>query len=375
VRIVLDGRTIADHFPGIGRYTFNLAGALARCLAPGDELVLLHNPRQPNTRFALAALAERSRLRLLPVSARNFSLAEQWRLPGLLRQLNATVYHSPYFLMPYRPGCPSVVTIHDLIPMRYPADYSLSTRVVFALGARLAVRAARRVVAVSNDGAADLRQRLGVPPARLAAIPEAPDPIFQPQSAQAIAQVRARYGLPEGYVLYLGSNKPHKNLPRLVRAFIELAPAAGRQTALVIAGHWDERYPQARLAAQAAPDRVRLLGPVAPADLPGLYAGALLFVFPSIYEGFGLPPLEAMACGVPVVCSKASSLPEVVGQAALVFDPLSQDDLRTALERALTDGALRADLAQRGLERARLFTWDRAARQTLDVYRQAAGSA
>jgi glycosyltransferase involved in cell wall biosynthesis len=274
--------------------------------------------------------------------------------------------------MPYRPGYPSVVTVFDLIPMRYPADYSPATRLVFALGIRLAVRAAQRVIAASRDSAADLQARLGVAPARLVAIPAAPDPAFQPQPAEAIAQVRAHYGLPANYVLYLGSNKPHKNLPRLVRAFTELAPAAAGQTILVIAGHWDRRYPQAQLAAQEAPERVRFLGPVAPADLPALYAGATLFAFPSIYEGFGLPPLEAMACGAPVICSNASSLPEVVGEAALLFDPLSPDDIQAALERALADGALRAELAQRGLEQARRFTWDGTARQTLEVYRQVA---
>lgn len=367
MRIVLDGRTIADHFPGIGRYTYNLASALADDLSPADELVLLHDSRRLNTHFDLAALGAHANLRLFDVQARIFSVAEQLRLPAQLRRLGATVYHSPYYRMPYRPGCPSVVTVHDLIPMRYPDYYSAAARLIFALTVRLAVRAARRVVAVSQAGANDLQELLELPHERLATVPEAPDPIFKPQPAEAVARVRARYELPAEYLLYFGSNKPHKNLPRLVRAFAQLAPTAG-QAPLIIAGHWDKRYPQARQAAEALSASVKFIGPVAQADLPALYAGATLFAFPSMYEGFGLPPLEAMACGVPVACSNTSSLPEVVGEAALTFDPLDEAAMTAALAQGLNDAALRDDLRSRGLARAAQFTWARAAQQTFEIY-------
>ena len=375
MRIVLDGRTIADHFPGLGRYTFNLAQALAGVLPAGDELVLLHDPRQPNTRFDLAALAAHANLRLAAVQARNFSLSEQWSVPAALRRLGAAVYHSPYYLMPYRLPCPSAVTLHDLIPLHYPGDYSAAAILVFRLALRLALRTARRVIAVSQASAADLQQRLKIHPERLAIIPEAPDPMFQPQPPEELARVRTRYELPAEYVLYLGSNKPHKNLPRLVNAFGQIAPVAG-QPVLVIAGHWDARHPQARQSAAVAAGnaRVRFIGPVPPADLPGLYGGALVFAFPSLYEGFGLPPIEAMACGTPVICSNASSLPEVVGQAALLFDPLDVAAIAATLERALAGSDLRTDLRRRGLEQARRFTWANTARQTLAVYQSIAGS-
>ena len=372
MRLVLDGRIIADHFPGIGRYTFNLAGALAPLLPPGDELIVLHDRHQPNTRFNLTSLARLPNLRLLEIDARNFSLAEQWRVPNALHLLQPAVYHSPYYVMPYWPGVPSVVTLYDVIPLIHPEDYSPLARLAFAVGGRLAARAARRVITISQASARDLRQRLGLPAARLSAIPLAADPVFVPQTDEAVARVRARYGLPAAYVFYLGSNKPHKNLPRLVRAYSRLAGGA-RQAPLVIAGHWDDRYPQARNAAAEAQceERVAFIGPVAQADLPALYGGATLSVFPSLYEGFGLPPLEAMACGTPVACSNAASLSEVVGDAALSFDPLDEQAITAALARGLEDAELRADLRQRGLQRARQFTWKRTAEQTLEVYRAA----
>jgi alpha-1,3-rhamnosyl/mannosyltransferase len=157
-----------------------------------------------------------------------------------------------------------------------------------------------------------------------------------------------------------------------VRCYCRLAGGA-RQVPLVVAGHWDDRYPEAhKLAADAqCEERVAFIGPVGQADLPALYAGATLSVFPSLYEGFGLPPLEAMACGTPVACSNAASLSEVVGDAALSFDPLDERAITAALARGLDDAELRADLRQRGLQRARQFTWNRVAEQTLQVYRAA----
>ena len=370
MRITLDGRTIADHFPGIGRYTFNLANALAEVLPPGDELVVLHDRRQTNTRFNLAQLAEHRNLRLVEIEARNFSLSEQWRLPNVLHTLEPSVYHSPYYVMSYWPGCPSIVTIHDLIPFRFPGDYPLRTRLIIALTMRLAARTTRQVITASQASARDLVKWLGLPPERLTVIPYAPDPIFRSQTTEAIAAVRARYHLPAEYVLYLGSNKPHKNLPRLVRAYALLGDLA-RQVPLVIAGHWDERYPEAQQAAEALAASVMFVGAVRPQDVPALYGGAQLFVFPSLYEGYGLPPQEAMACGAPVVCSNVAPLVEVAGEAALLFDPLDEASIAAALSQALNDPALRADLGQRGLAQAQSFTWERTARQSLEVYHAA----
>jgi len=372
MRVAFDGRAIHDHFPGIGRYAYNLAAALART-QPALELHLLYHPGQANTRLPLDALRAYANVRLVPVAVRNFAPAEQWRLPGVLRATGAQVYHSPYPIMPYRPGLPAVVTIHDLIPLIQPARYSTRARWLFGLTVRLAARAAQRIITVSQASAADLRTRLGIPARKLVTVLEAADPAFAPQPAAAVAALKGRLGLPPDYVLYFGGNKPHKNLERLVRAYLRLSDAP----LLVIAGQWEARYPNARniVKEAGAEGRVRFLGPVTAADAPALYSGARLFVFPSVYEGFGLPPLEAMACGAPVACSGASSLPEVVGEAALLFDPLDEAAIGATIKRALGDDSLLADLRRRGLAQAATLTWDKAAAQTAAVYAELTGAA
>lgn len=364
MRILVDGRTIQDHFPGIARYTFNLVRALAQ-VAPEDEFQVLHDPAARNTRYDLSTLRRYPNLQLTPGAAPVFSLSEQWRIPRQVKRLASDVVHAPYYVRPYAMPAPVVFTAHDLIPMLYPAYFTWRERLIFGAAMALAWRTACKVIAVSQTTARDLQRLLGVPDDRIALVPEAADPAFRPQPDQAIAAVRQKYALPDEYALYFGSNKPHKNLMRLVEAWAEVA--ACTPTKLVIAGHWDARYPQAkeRAAALGLEGRIRFAGPIAEADAPALYAGAKVFVFPSLYEGFGLPVLEAMACGVPVVCSRASSLPEVASEAALMVNPNDTSALAAAICRVLEDAQLAHALRARGLERAAHFSWEQAARTTL----------
>ncbi len=374
--VLLDGRTIGDHYPGIGRYAYHLADALASA-TPDWEFRLLHNPHEPNSRFDVTGLANsHPNLALLHCPLSPFALSQQWRVPGTIRRLGRrpALYHSPYYLMAYRPGLPAVVTMHDLIPLLYPGYFSLRERLLFRLTTWMALRCVGQVIAVSSQTKNDLQRYFHLPDERIAVIPEAPGPLFRPSKAPALAATRRRYNLPARYVLYFGSNKPHKNLVRLVDAWATVAGrdpdvSAGR-CPLVIGGHWDARYPEARDRAEALElgQRVRFIGPVAEEVLPALYGGATLFVFPSLYEGFGLPLLEAMACGTPVVCSNRSSLPEVVGDAALLVDPVDVAALADALLRLLEDTALREHLTERAIARAATFSWERAARETLEVY-------
>lgn len=360
---VLDARTATPHFPGIGRYVTCLARAMAPLLEPGERLTILHHPARP------LAAEPPGGLQGIPCAFSPFSPAQQVTLPRLLRRLRADRYHSAYILMPYAPGVPTLLTVYDLIPLLFPQQSTPRARLFIRLATRLALHAAARVIAISNATRRDYLVHFRVAPERIQTIPLAADPAFRPQTAEVTARVRAQYGLPDRYLLYLGSNKPHKNLVRLVEAWGMLQP---QSLPLVIAGAWDPRYPAPRQRAEALGlgNSILWLGPVAEADLPAIYSNALLFTFPSLYEGFGLPVLEAMACGTPVVCSNASSLPEVVGDAALLADPLDTDALAAAIAHALRDESLRQELRARGLARARLFTWEATARQTLAAYRQ-----
>ena len=374
MRIGVDGRCIQDHFPGIGRYTFNLTRAMLPLLTKSEHLVLLRDPTQPSSWDLIALAGKRVQVVDAPVSP--FSLRQQWAIPQILRRLEADVYHSPYYLMPYRPKVPAVVTVYDLIPLLFPQHVSPTARLLFRWMTALALRTAPHVIVISQATRRDLLTFYHPPPQKVTAIPLAADPAFHPQPPAEIERVRRKYALPPDYLLYLGINKPHKNLVHLVEAWAQIHTTqyAIRTTSLVIAGAWDSRYPEPRQRAEALglENVVRFLGPVPEADLPALYAGAALFVFPSLCEGFGLPVLEAMACGTPVVCSNTSSLLEIVGEAALTFDPLDVTEMAAKIEEALRNEALREEMKEKGLQRAAKFSWERTARETLKVYREVA---
>ncbi len=389
MKLLIDARTLQDRFPGIGRYTYNLIDALAPQLE-GELLVITPHAPRP-THHHLNPLARHPNLTLIPTDIPVFNWRAQAALPRLIRSLQPDLVHFPYNVRPFWLGLPSVLTLYDVIPRRFPGYYPRRSRLQIEIIQRLAIRSSHAFVAISQAAAEDFRQEYGIPAGRIAVTPLAADPIFRPQPVEIVADLRRRLALPQRYVLYLGSNKPHKNLPRLIEAWArseqstvnsqqstvnnQRAGGRGQGATLIIAGAWDERYPEAKrlVEQQNLAGTVRFLGPVANADLPALYAGAELFVFPSLYEGFGLPVLEAMACGAAVACSHTSSLPEVAGDAALFFDPEDAAALAAALTRLLADSDLRADLARRGSEQAGRFSWERTAKATLPVYRKLLG--
>lgn len=368
---VLDIRTATAHFPGIGRYAVNLARAMGPLLKQEENLILLRDPTQPSP-WDLTQLAG-ERVKVVDAPCSPFSLRQQWAIPRILRRLRADLYHTPYYLMPYRPGVPTILTVNDVIPLLFPEHVSVRARWLFRWTMALALRSATHVIAISRTTQGDLQTAFRIVSERVTVIPDAPDPVFYPRSAAETESVRRKYNLPEKFVLYVGSNKPHKNLVRLMEAWSRLTSHGSRFT-LAIAGVWDPRYPDARLRAERLGLRnVRWLGPVPEADLPALYTAATLFVFPSLYEGFGLPVLEAMACGVPVICSDTSSLPEVVGNAALLVDPADGQALASAIAGLLGDEARREAMKAKGLQQAAGFSWERTAAMTLGIYREVAG--
>jgi len=276
-------------------------------------------------------------------------------------------------------GCPTVVTLYDTIPFIYP-QYLPSPRArwMFRMAMRLAARRADLILTISEAAAGDLRRFLPLANTAVEVTPLAADGHFAPIDDQdALARWKRDAGLPPEYVLYLGINKPHKNLARLVRAWGrvrgEWGAAAGLLPALVLAGREDPRYSEVRDTVRdlGLGGSVHFAGEIADADLPRLYAGATLFVFPSLYEGFGLPVLEAMASGAPVACANCSSLPEIVGEAGAMFDPEDEIAIADTILMLLREPDRLREYRLAGLARAGSFSWARTAELTLDAYRRA----
>jgi glycosyltransferase involved in cell wall biosynthesis len=372
MRYGIDGRYIQDHFPGIGRYTYNVVPNLAT-LAAEDEFIVFYDPQARNTRYDLSAWAQLPNVTLVSASVGAFSLQQQWLMPSLARKYRLALYHNPYYVIPYAMPCPTVAMLHDLIPRLYPQSLPNPrlARLFVAL-TRLTLWRATCVLVDAESTRQDLLRVIHAHPERVVAVPLAVDEDFRPRPEGETWPLRQRLGLVRPYVLYVGINKPHKNLVRLVEAWGGLSSDIRAGYILVLAGWEDPRYPEVRHAVQRAglEDQVRFLGAVSHQDLPLLYAGALCFAFPSLYEGFGLPVLEALASGTPVACARTSSLPEIVGDAALTFEPHSVAEMREALGRMLREPDLRQRLATAGRTRAREFTWARTATATLEVYRQ-----
>jgi glycosyltransferase involved in cell wall biosynthesis len=298
---------------------------------------------------------------------------EDWILPGSARRRSVDILHGPAFLIPTRrTRVAKVVTIHDLVAFGHPETLPWKYMVYMRHLIRRAARKATRVITDSESVRIDIRKRLGTPAGKLDIIPLGVRQHLEPCPPEQIARVRDRFGLTAPYLLFVGNLEPRKNLPGLVRAFRRVR-AAVPDIQLVVAGKvaWKSGPLQRDLDAEDLRGLVHTTGYVEAEDLQALYSGAEVFVFPSFWEGFGLPVLEAMACGTPVVASNVSSIPEVAGDAALLVDPTRPEEIADALVRLLRDSQLRADLVGRGSARAREFPWSRTAEATLDVYRQA----
>lgn len=282
------------------------------------------------------------------------------------------LYHEPNFL-PQPFAGPTVLTVHDLSCFDHPEAHPAERVRIMERDLPGALQRADHIIVVSEATGRELCRRFGLPPERLSVTPLAADGRFRPMAVQESAPQLAELGLaPGGYVLAVGTLEPRKNLPTLFAAYAALPAALRRRFPLVVAGMQGWHCEALLQSAQQllARGELRLLGYVADALIPALYAGAAAFVYPSRYEGFGLPPLEAMACGVPVIAANRTSLPEVVGDAGILLDPDDVDAFRANLQRLLEDETEARQLAARGLERAASFSWARCARQTRAVYEQ-----
>jgi glycosyltransferase involved in cell wall biosynthesis len=364
---------------GSGQYLIQLLNALAQ-VAPEHEYILVGpDPLTDSVQQQLQAPFPRHVQPVSGLLGRHPSLEkmtwEQWTGPDAARRLGVDVLHVPHFAPPLFTGkLPVVVTIHDVIPLRLPLYRASAKARVYARVVARAARQATLVITISQHARQDIIDTLHIPAERIRVISQGVSEDLRPvQDAEA----RARYGLTGRYVFYLGGLDARKNVPQLVRAFARLYQRLGDPgLQLLISGNPDTHsgplFPDPRpVGAELGMSGQILYRFVEDCDKAALYSGASVFVFPSLYEGFGLDPLEAMACGAPVVCSNRTSLPEVVGDAALTVDPEDLPALVEAMARVLTSPALSADLKARGLARARLFDWRTTASQTLAVYTQA----
>ncbi len=304
---------------------------------------------------------------------------EQTRLAALTRRLD--LLHGLAYALPLACACPAVVTVHDLSFLRYPLAFRRLNRVYLSWITRASIRKARRVIAVSESTRRDVMALCGAPADRVVTVPNGVAAEFRPADQAEVAAFRQRKGLPEHFFLFLGTLEPRKNIERLLDAYALFLQDHGAHAAdgpfLVIAGAkgWFYEAIFARVQRLKLADRVLFPGFVPTVELPWWYRAADLFIYPSLYEGFGLPVLEAMACGTPVITSNASSLPEVAGDAALLVPAEDTEALAAAMTRVWNDPTLAAAMQEAGLAQASRFSWQRTAQETIAVYCAVLGEA
>jgi glycosyltransferase involved in cell wall biosynthesis len=364
LRIAIDARKLRDY--GVGTYVRNLLRHLSRLDQSTEYVVLCRKADSEH----VSQYGEN--FRAVPESSPGYSIREQITVPLDLRRERVDLFHSPHYVLPPLTPCRSVVTIHDCIHLRFPQYLPNRLGYVYARSALwMATHLSSRILTVSEASKRDILEYFHVPPQKIDVIYNGIDERFgEPPPEDDVARVRERYQLDDPFVLYAGNIKPHKNLERLIEAFHTLRRTGFDQVKLLIIGDEISKYATLRHAVHRHKlhKHVRFFGFVPDSTLAILYRLAGVFVFPSLYEGFGLPPLEAMASGTPVITSNVSSLPEVVDDAALLIDPHEPDSIADAIRRVLTDERLREDLRQRGLERSRHFSWERSIRRVREIY-------
>jgi glycosyltransferase involved in cell wall biosynthesis len=368
VRIGIDARKLHDF--GIGTYIRNLLRHLARIDRDTEFVVVC----RAADREALASLGEN--FRAVNESAPNYSLAEQVRIPLALRREGVTLFHAPHYVLPPLVRCRSVVTIHDCIHLMFPQYLPNRLALQYArMSITMAARQATRVLTVSESSKRDILRFVDTQSDKIDVIYNAYDERFGVEPREEdVVRVRERYQLHDEFVLYAGNVKPHKNLERLIVAFDLVRKRGLDRLKLVLMGDEISRYAALRRAVHRHQlhKYVRFLGYLPEETLAVMYRLAGAFVFPSLYEGFGLPPLEAMASGTPVVTSNVSSLPEVAGDAAILVDPHDPHAIADGIYLLLTDERVRRELRTKGLARARQFSWEESVRRVHAIYQEVA---
>jgi glycosyltransferase involved in cell wall biosynthesis len=393
VRIGINAFYLGALTTGSGQYINHLIRQLAQ-LGDESEYILVQDARfkiqDTGNSHPASCIVHRVSTPFDPVSE---DLAKLWfeqvSFPRACRRQGVELAHVPYFASPLFPTTPTVVTVHDLIPMLLPAYRGSMLVRLYTLLVAVAAKRADIVLTDSEASKWDIVHLLDIPSERVRVIYLAADDIYQPVlDRHRLAAIRRKYGLPQSYLLYLGGFDQRKNVSTLLKAFAQLAKDSrigDWRVSLVVAGQLPDYgldlaiqakrsdfFPDPRPIVQelGIEERVVFTGWVPEEDKPALYSGARALVFPSLYEGFGLPPLEALACGTPVIASNRGSLPEIVGDGGLLLEPDDVEGLTAAMERLLSDDTLWEDLREKGLAHAARFSWEKTARETLAVYQE-----
>lgn len=361
---------------GTSRYTLELARSLA-VLPDGPELFLL-------TAGMPGPLGDMENVHFVPLPGcqllPGLLTLGSIQIPGIVRRYSLDLVHDPTGVLPFLFGtarAQKVVTIHDVFAWSCPGNSSLLDTIIYRYWLpTLLLSGNQEIITDSDQSRRDITKYLSVPAFRLQVIPCGIGAQFRPLPPEIVrADLQTQFGISWPYILYVGALTQRKNISRAIKAFAQIAPTfPGLRFVITGPRSWKGTPVESLVAELGLGERVFITGPVVDSDLPLLYNGARLFIFPSLYEGFGLPPLEAMACGTPVITSNISSLPEVTGEAALLVDPLNVNDISLAMLRLLSDLLLAADLRQKGIVQASRFTWERVARETLMVYQKAMNS-
>lgn len=364
MKIAIDARVISDKMHGIARYAYQLINALAKIDSENEYIILFNEEK------ILNAVTQNNNFRFLKCDIKVYSLKEQFLIPFILKREGIDIYHSPTFSAPIFAPCKVVMTIHDMIHLIYAKQYSAFKNMYYKLIVKTAVTRANRLITVSENSKKDISQFLNVSEDKIFSIHNGVDKKFslenQNKSKEAI---KKKYPISNNYILYVGNEKPHKNASNVIRAFDLFIKKNSLIYSLVMLGV-SGKYIE-KITGQSLPKYFVSINEVNnDADLISLYRESSLLLCPSYYEGFGLPLLEGMACGTPIITSNNSSIPEVVGDTAIMVDPNNINQISDEIKRVLSDKNLKETLIEKGKNRAKIFTWQKTAQKTLEVYEE-----
>ena len=371
LKIGIDGRGILKTIDGITRYSLNLIRSLSEIDTTNKYFIFKNSWRKRK-------IVDARNFQEIEVDFPHLSMKSLFHFPFLIKHFNLDIFHSPFFIAPLWNVNNLIITVHDLMALTFPNFFG-GRSYIKEKGAYwyhrtfvpLSIKKAKRIIAVSQNTKMDLINHLHIDPKKISVIYEAVDEQFKKNhTVIELEKFKRDKGLPANYLLYAGTMKPYKNIQLIISALKILKQKGELKYKLLIAGRKDRFFPTVykEVKDRNLVDDVDFLDYVSDDELPLIIKCADIFIFPSLYEGFGLPALEAMSLGVPTIVSNTSSLPEVVGDGAMIVDPHDPQDLSQAVVSLLKDGDLRKKLSQKGIERSKAFSWRKTAKETLNIY-------